>query len=90
MTRNINSDYVECTHNNNIYKIPKDVFAKVVLEVNVQSKLCVRYKTGAKLFDMSERKFAEIAKDSGAVYKIDQIVLVDVEKFKKYIETFAI
>ena len=89
MTNN-DSNYVRCVQNNNVYMIPKDVFAKVVLEANVQSKRYVRYKTGAALFDMSERKFADIAKESGAVRKINQMTVVDIEIFKNYIDTFAI
>ena len=60
----------------------------MVLEVNVPGNKFVRYKTGADMYDMSERQFKEIAKQAGAVYKLNRMVLVDVKKLDEYLECF--
>ena len=39
---------------------------------------------------MGMNKFQTLAKDAGAVLKIDRMVLVDLETFDKYLETFRV
>ena len=68
--------------------ISRRTFARMVLEVNVPGNKFVRYKTGADMYDMSERQFKEIAKQAGAVYKLNRMVLVDVKKLDEYLECF--
>ena len=50
----------------------------------------VRYKEGAELYSMCQTKFERLAKDAGAVYKVDRLVLVNLEVFEKYLETFRL
>ena len=79
-------DMIRCDDGNNL--IPRRTFARMVLEVNVPGNKFVRYKTGADMYDMSERQFKEIAKQAGAVYKLNRMVLVDVKKLDEYLECF--
>ena len=37
---------------------------------------------------MSERQFKQIAKDAGAIYKINRMVLVSIELLDRYLECF--
>lgn len=53
------------------------------------SKKYVRYKEGAELFCMGLSKFQKMAHEAKATYKVDKLVLVNVDKFEKYLETFA-
>ncbi len=53
-------------------------------------KRFVRYKEGAELYSMSERKFMDLAKDAKATYKINQIVLVNCDILEEYLESFRI
>lgn len=53
-------------------------------------KKFVRYKEGAELYSMSQSKFEELAKEAGAVYKLNKIVLVNCEILNKYLETFRL
>lgn len=53
------------------------------------SKKYVRYKEGAELFNMGLSKFQKMAHEAKATYKVDKLVLVNVDKFEKYLETFA-
>lgn len=53
-------------------------------------KKFVRYKEGAEMYSMSLRKFQDLAKDAGAIYKVGKMVLVNCEVFEKYLETFRI
>lgn len=46
----------------------------------------VRYKQGAEMYSMSQRKFETLAKEAGATYKIGQLVLVNLEILDHYIE----
>lgn len=56
----------------------------------LNKKRLVRYKEGAEMYSMGMNKFQTLAKDAGAVLKIDRMVLVDLETFDKYLETFRI
>ncbi len=53
------------------------------------AKKFVRYKEGAVLYSMGLSKFQQMAHDAGATYKVDKLVLVNLEKFEQYLETFA-
>ena len=54
----------------------------------LNKKRLVRYKEGAEMYSMGMNKFQTLAKDAGAVLKIDRMVLVDLETLDKYLETF--
>ena len=50
----------------------------------------VRYSEGAEMYHMSVSKFMQMAKDTKAIYKLGQLVLVNLKIFDEYIETFHI
>ena len=54
------------------------------------AKKFVRYSDGAKMYSMGMTKFQEVAKDAKAIYKLGQLVLVNLKIFDEYIETFHI
>lgn len=53
-------------------------------------KEVVRYKEGAEMYSMGMNKFQTLAKDAGAILKIDRMVLVDLDIFDQYLETFRV
>ena len=55
-----------------------------------ENKKYVRYSQGAELYSMSVSKFMQLAKDAKACYKLNQLVLVNVEIIDRYLETFHI
>lgn len=55
-----------------------------------KNKRFVRYADGAEMYSMSLSKFQQIAKDAKACYKINQLVLVNLDIFEEYLETFRI
>ncbi len=52
------------------------------------AKKFVRYKEGAEHYSIGLTKFQALAKEAGAVYKVDKIALVNCEIFDKFLETF--
>lgn len=56
----------------------------------VEKKRLVRYKEGAEMYSMGMNKFQKLAKDAGAILKIDRMVLVDLDIFDQYLETFRV
>jgi 50S ribosomal protein L20 len=56
----------------------------------VEKKRLVRYKEGAEMYSMGMNKFQTLAKDAGAILKIDRTVLVDLDIFDQYLETFRV
>lgn len=48
----------------------------------------VRYKEGAQMFGMGLSKFQVLAREAKATYKIDKVVLVNIEIFDKYLQIF--
>ena len=53
-------------------------------------KRFVRYKEGCEIYSMGMNKFAALAKEAKAIYKIDKLVLVNTEIFEKYLDSFRI
>ena len=56
----------------------------------VEKRRLVRYKEGAEMYSMGMNKFQTLAKDAGAILKIDRMVLVDLDIFDQYLETFRV
>ena len=59
-----------------------------VEEARQAAKKFVRYKEGAEKYSLGLTKFQELAREAGATYKIDKVVLVNCDIFEKYLETF--
>lgn len=56
----------------------------------VDKRKFVRYQDGAEIYSMSVRKFQDLAKDAGAIYKVGKMALVNCEILDKYLETFKL
>ena len=56
----------------------------------VNKKRLFRYKEGAEMYSMGMNKFQALAKDAKAILKIDRLVLVDLDIFDKYLESFRV
>ena len=55
-----------------------------------QGKKYVRYDEGADLFSVGIHTFQKWAKQANAVYKINGVVLVNLEKVERFIEAFEV
>ena len=55
-----------------------------------QKKKFVRYKEGAEMYSIGLTRFQEIAKRSGAVYKVGNMCLVNTEILDKYLEKYGV
>ncbi len=53
-------------------------------------KRLVRYKEGAEMYSMGMNKFQDLAKKANAILKIDRLVLVDLDTFDQYLETYRV
>lgn len=53
-------------------------------------KKFVRYNEGAAIYSMCQTKFEQLAKDAGAIYKVDKLVLVNTEIIDEYLESFRL
>ena len=56
----------------------------------VNKKRLVRYKEGAEMYSVGMNKFQTLAKDAGAILKIDRIVLVDLDVLDQNLESFRV
>ena len=54
------------------------------------NKRFVRYPEGAEMYSMSLSKFQQLAKDAKACYKMNRLVLVNLDILDEYLETFHI
>ena len=55
-----------------------------------KNKRFVRYPEGAEMYSMSLSKFQQLAKDAKACYKMNRLVLVNLDILEEYLETFHI
>lgn len=53
-------------------------------------KRFIRFKEGAELYSMSQPKFEQLARDAGATYKLNKLVLVNIDIFEEYLESFRV
>lgn len=56
----------------------------------INKKRLVRYKEGAEMYSMGMNKFQSLAKEAGAILKIDRMVLVDLDVFDRYLDSFRV
>ena len=56
----------------------------------LSKKRLVRYKEGAEMYSMGMNKFQVLAKEAGAILKINRMVLVDLDTFDQYLDTFRV
>ena len=56
----------------------------------VNKKRLVRYKEGAEMYSVGMNKFQTLAKDAGAILKIDRMVVVDLDVLDQYLESFRV
>ena len=61
---------------------------KDVEKSKMNAKKFVRYREGAEKYSLGLTKFQELAKEAGAVYKVDKIALVNCEIFEQFLESF--
>ena len=62
----------------------------LIVGKNHISKRFVRYKEGAELYSIGLNKFEKMARDAGACYKVDKLVLVNLDEFETYLQTFKL
>ena len=60
------------------------------LPKSMSKKRLVRYKEGAEMYSMGLNKFQSLSKEAGAIIKIDRMVLVDLDVFDEYLESFRV
>ncbi len=60
------------------------------LGAKVEMPQYVRYKEGAEIFCMSQSKFEREVKKSGAMFRMDKVVLVDLAEFNEYIRSHRV
>lgn len=60
------------------------------MQRNSKGKRFVRYPEGAEMYSISTSKFMQLAKDAKACYKVNQLVLVNLDIIDEYLETFHI
>ena len=59
-----------------------------VAEGKKKERKFIRYREGAEKYSMGLSKFQQLSREARAVYKIDNIVLVNTEIIEKYLEGF--
>ena len=60
------------------------------IKKKIDHKRFVRYPEGAEMYSMSLSKFQQLAKDAKACYKVNHLVLVNLDILDEYLETFRI
>ena len=86
MNTETRSEFVECHYNGKVFFIPQKTLARALFDLEYDEKKYIRYKTGAHIYDMSERTFNQMAHDAGAVYKYYNCAIVKREEIESYIE----
>ena len=60
-----------------------------LIKTRENAKRYIRYKEGAELYSVGLTKFQQLAKEAGAVIKVDKLVLVDCRRFEEFLESFC-
>lgn len=59
-------------------------------ETTRKGKRFVRYKAGAEMYSISQKKFERLAHEANAVYKLNKVALVNLDILDEYLETCRI
>ena len=59
-------------------------------KTKTNAKKWIRCKEGVERYSLGRTKLTALAREAGAVLKIDSTLLIDVETLDRYIETFRI
>lgn len=59
-------------------------------KMQLMSIIVIQHSEGAEMYHMSVSKFMQMDKDAKAIYKLGQLVLVNLKIFDEYLETFHI
>ena len=88
----LGEEMAEVHYMETIHYIPiRYVMAALFMQENGEKEF-VRYKTGAKLFDVSEKTFVRLAEEAGATHKVESdgkngTVFVDPVQVSRYIRS---
>ena len=85
-----NKQMVECFFKGTVIQIPAQLFHAMTIRTQFDNKKFVRYKEGAEMYSMGMTKFQELAKEARACYKVNQLVLVNLDILDEYLESFRI
>lgn len=90
MTNDRRDNIEETLRESGMQRSEKGSWKEKIYETRAQAaRKYVRCKEGAEMYGMGLQKFQQLAKEAGATYKIDRMVLVNIEKLEAYLETFA-
>ena len=62
---------------------------KEIDTAKTMKKKYVRYEEGAERYSIGITKFMQLAREAGAVIKVDRISLVNCDKFEAFLESFT-
>ncbi len=60
------------------------------MRTKVDRKRFVRYDEACEIYSVGLTKLKEMARDAGAVYKLNRLVLINLDKMDEYVETFIL
>ena len=80
------AEFVECHYNGKVFFITPKVLTRALLDLEIDEKKYMRYKTGAHIYDLSERTFNQMAHDADAVYKYYNCAIVKRDEVEAYSE----
>ena len=85
-------EYLAFLHETKVHLVQRirRIFLMQRIPKAINKKRLVRYKEGAEMYSMGMNKFQSLAKDAGAILKIDRMVLVDLDTFDQYLESFRV
>ena len=77
--------FVKCILGESEFYLSREIIAAALFNIRVGKKY-VRYKEGAELYSMSERKFMDLAKNADAVDHVEKVALVNLSKIDTHIK----
>lgn len=95
---NVVEKYIEenCIDLSSLAEEGQSMKQRKMMNVNTMDELIkggkkkyVRYAEGAELYSVGRHTFEKLAKDAGAVRKVNGVVLVNTEKLDAFIESFC-
>lgn len=73
-----------------INQMKKLVGEDAAKEVSGENARYIRPKQGVEIYNMSRTQFVKLAAESGGLYRIGTLILVERDTFERYLESFRI
>ena len=79
-------DMVECHYHGSVMFVPIKLFLNATMRMKCEGSKYIRFREGAKMYNLSRNTFIKLAEDAKAVSRPGKVALVNVKILDEYLK----